>query len=213
MESTSDRPAAAALSLRLRAATRAAHEDLEATPFSRQLSKGSIDLPSYAGYLTAMWHFHRTLETAVERADDCDVAAIWRKDMRRAVALEDDLEFLQQSSVGADGASAATAAATFSSLLRAVEHDHRRLVGLLYVAEGSRLGGRVLCRALLARHPLLADGGLTYLDGQGAHTGQHWAAFRIHLDDLDLGVDGEIAAVDGAMTGFRAVRTVFLCLS
>lgn len=213
MNASPDRSEADALSLKLRAATRAAHEALEATPFSRQLSDGTLDLPAYVRYLAAMWHFHSGLEDAASAAGDTAVRAVWREDMRRASAIEGDLKAVERAN--ADGGVPfqpgleTGATSPFSELMADVRCDDRHLIGLLYVSEGSRLGGRVLRKALLSRYPGLADTGLAYLEGHGERTGQQWAAFRSRLDGLKLGADGRTAVVEGATAGFRAVQRVF----
>ena len=206
-----------ALSLQLRVATRAVHEALEATPFSRRFSDGTLDLPAYVRYLAAMWHFHSALEDATATTSDAAVRSVWREDMRRASAIEADLEALARGNAAGGTRLEPGAIAPFSSLMADVRTDDRRLVrlqliGLLYVSEGSRLGGRVLRKSLLARYPDLADAGLAYLDGYGERTGQQWAGFRARLDGLELGADGERAAIAGATAGFRAVQVVFITL-
>ena len=210
MEASSNHSGPDALSLQLRTATRAAHEALESTAFSRRLSEGALDLPSYARYLNAMWHFHSLLEAAAAASQDSDVATVWRDDMRRASALEADLSALERGGLAVDrGTDESVPAMAFSSLMYDEKRDQKNLIGMLYVAEGSRLGGRVLRKSLLARHPHLKDAGLMYLQGYGDRSGQQWVRFRARLDALTLGPVSERVVIEGAAAAFRAIQGVF----
>lgn len=72
-------------------------------------------------------------------------------------------------------------------------------LGLMYVVEGSTLGGKVIRKALAAGGGDLQ--GLEFLDPYGDATGARWRAFLAVLADLDA--DDLDAAVDGALQGFR----------
>lgn len=83
-------------------------------------------------------------------------------------------------------------------------------LGLLYVLEGSTLGGQVI------RKRLLADGGdlkgVSFLDPYGSETGPRWKAFLAVLDrecPPDRPEDGQ-AAARGGVAGFEAARA-WLC--
>jgi heme oxygenase len=72
-------------------------------------------------------------------------------------------------------------------------------LGLMYVVEGSTLGGKVIRKALAAGGGSLA--GMEFLDPYGDATGAQWRAFLAVLDDI---AQGDLdAAVDGALQGFR----------
>jgi heme oxygenase len=69
-------------------------------------------------------------------------------------------------------------------------------LGVLYVLEGSTLGGRVIRRHLAANGGDMA--GLGFLDPYGAATGDRWRSF---LDVLDAEADVD-SLVAGAVAGF-----------
>ena len=145
----------------LRAATRAAHDRLEA-------AFGTHDLASRVGY-AAFLRQHATallpLEAALERADAATLVADWPSRTRSA-ALLDDLAALGEPLPEALAAPAiAGPAAVF---------------GVLYVLEGSRLGARLLVRRAEASAVPVVRAATAYLrHGEGAGL---WPSFLALLD-------------------------------
>ena len=82
-------------------------------------------------------------------------------------------------------------------------------LGMLYVLEGSTLGGRLILRALAARG--IVDPALEFLDPYGAATGARWRDFLTVLS-RELSADSCLieAACDGAVRGFLHAETI-LC--
>lgn len=82
-------------------------------------------------------------------------------------------------------------------------------LGLLYVLEGSTLGGRLILRALAERG--VDDATLAFLDPYGAMTGARWRAFLTVLDRETRDDQGHIDdATRGAVRGFAHAEHV-LC--
>lgn len=73
-------------------------------------------------------------------------------------------------------------------------------LGLLYVLEGSSLGGRVLLRALVARGVDVSE--LGFLDPYGAETGPLWRGFLAVLERETRDETRRAEAVRGALRGF-----------
>jgi heme oxygenase len=83
-------------------------------------------------------------------------------------------------------------------------------LGLLYVLEGSTLGGQVIRKQLLKQGQSLD--GLSFLDPYGAETGPRWKSFLAVLDrecPPDRPETGQ-AAARGGLRGFAAARD-WLC--
>jgi len=74
-------------------------------------------------------------------------------------------------------------------------------LGLLYVLEGSSLGGRVIGRRLAADG--IDDTGLSFLDPYGPQVGEQWRAFTAVLERETVGDADREAAVAGALRGFQ----------
>lgn len=74
-------------------------------------------------------------------------------------------------------------------------------LGMMYVLEGSTLGGRVIRKQVMARGGDLR--GLSFLDPYGAAVGERWRSFLAVLDaEARTAADTE-AMVAGAVAGFR----------
>lgn len=74
-------------------------------------------------------------------------------------------------------------------------------LGMLYVLEGSTLGGRIILRMLASRG--VHDPSLAFLDPYGAQTGARWRGFLAVLARESDGDEERIAqACDGAQSGF-----------
>jgi heme oxygenase len=74
-------------------------------------------------------------------------------------------------------------------------------LGVLYVLEGSALGGRAIRRQLAARGADLI--GLGFLDPYGGQTGERWRSFLDVLERETADAHAADAAVAGALAGFR----------
>jgi len=74
-------------------------------------------------------------------------------------------------------------------------------LGMLYVLEGSTLGGRIILRALAGRG--VDDPNLAFLDPYGAETGARWRGFLAVLSrETDDDEDRIAQACRGARSGF-----------
>ncbi|MET0272136.1 MAG: biliverdin-producing heme oxygenase [Phenylobacterium sp.] len=168
---------------RLRDATRAAPEALETR-------LGILDRLSDAGERRALvegFHsFHADLEAA---------AAPWLSGLhglefearRRTPHLERDLAHYGRSpSAVASGLAADGVAAA---------------LGLMYVAEGSTLGGQVIRRHVETSGGDMA--GLSFLDPYGRETGPRWRGFLAVLNAVARTPAEIEAMVAGALAGFR----------
>lgn len=82
-------------------------------------------------------------------------------------------------------------------------------LGMLYVLEGSTLGGRLILRALRERGVDVS--GLAFLDPYGAETGARWRSFLAILERETAGDAERIgAACEGALRAFAHTEAV-LC--
>jgi heme oxygenase (biliverdin-IX-beta and delta-forming) len=173
---------------RLRAETRVQHVATEAIPFSSAILAGTLSREAYVGQLAAYLPLHRAIEAAVATTHHPAVSAVWTADMRRTPLLVADL-----AALGGAGASAHAARAEGQSMAAWItglaDRDPVAILGVVYVMEGSSLGGAVLRRHLATSFGLTAAG-LTYYSPYGRHPKPHWVAFsdrmnRAITDDAD----------------------------
>lgn len=182
----------------VRAATRQAHEQLDALPYARAVVDGSLPLELYASFLHAVHTVHEALESVVERTSAPALRAYFASTAARRALLAQDLAFLQVDPRRVDAAQ--LRALVLAQRIRLDERrDPRRLLGYAYVMEGSQLGGLDQAHALASR-PELAAGGRSYLVGAGKATRANFVDFLARLSPA-LATP---AALEQATAGARA---------
>ncbi|MGU3361866.1 biliverdin-producing heme oxygenase [Methylobacterium sp. M6A4_1b] len=165
----------------LRAATDAAHRRLDAGFAAQDLTRRT----DYAIFLSAMRDPFVQIEAWLDRADAADLPPDWPA-RRRAEALDADLR----------GLAVAAADAPPEPLPRTLAGAEAP--GLLYVLEGSRLGGQILLRQVLASSDPDVRGNARFLrHGEGARL---WPSFAAWLGTRPA--DAQAAAIRGAQRAF-----------
>ncbi|TNC05360.1 biliverdin-producing heme oxygenase [Methylobacterium terricola] len=176
---------------RLRAETREAHEAIERDLAweTRVTTRGG-----YRALLVRFWGLHVVLEPAL--ADAVRDPAFF--DPRRRLGhLAADLRVL-----GLDEAA-------IDALPRAVSmplpSDRHQAFGVLYVLEGSTLGGQVIAKRIGRQLGLSPEDGCRYYAAHGRETGPMWKAFRQRLAEEALAGDSD-TIVAAATRTFDAMR-------
>jgi heme oxygenase len=170
----------------LREATTLAHAQVEALPHMPALAAGTLSPSRYAQVLRSHLALLAPWETAHAAWLDTLVAHGWTY-RRRAPALHHDLTALE-AAAGIEPAPAPPAP------------DQAYAWGMLYVVEGSLLGGRVIARALRAGQPALAPA-LAYFD-LGSEAPGAWRHFQACLDDALADTAAREQAAAGAAAMF-----------
>lgn len=173
----------------LKTETRTRHEQTEQLLYAQQLMAGLLSRDEYVHLLTIHYQFHRALETTVTKQaaslEGYDFAA-----SRKTPWLAADLRSM--------GVPLPDLTTNFFA-----DWSATQLLGALYVAEGSMLGGQVIAKAL-RRTPALADVESRFFGGYGAQTGPRWKAFCTYLTHRAAGQQHEVvAAADRAFGYFQ----------
>lgn len=176
---------------RLKADTQLQHEQTESLLYARQIMAGSLSRVQYEHLLVIHYLFHQALETAVAT----------QKDFFRAL----DVGIRQKTPwLAADLVRISLPLPVHEPHLFAGWNGYQ-LLGAMYVAEGSMLGGRVIARAL-SNIPELAQlaGESHFFGGYGDRTGSLWKAFGLYLTEKTNGHDDEI--IEAAAQSFSIFR-------
>ncbi|MEA5674238.1 biliverdin-producing heme oxygenase [Pseudomonas sp. MH2] len=177
------RPPPGPVLLALREGTQACHKSLEARlPF---FSEG-FDHDAYRRLIEAYYGFHAPLEALL--------ATHQGNERNKAEALCRDLQALKLSAEQID-------ALPLCRDLPAIT-DEASALGVMYVLEGSTLGGQVLKRAMAQRLGIDADSGGGFLDVYGSATASHWRGFIERLDRRPLSPENQARAVAAAVATF-----------
>ena len=124
----------------LRESTHDVHMRLHRQKSMVELADGTIDRSSYTSLLARLYGFHLPLEKALVQASNSLGSEIEMDSRRRVHRLSDDLHAMQMTDAQIE---ALPCIVTLSPLTTC-----GRLVGALYVREGSTLGGRLMARQL-----------------------------------------------------------------
>ncbi len=176
----------------LKSATEALHRQTEALMPTTELLDGTMSLESYGALILRLYRIHSKLEGGLEIAlkshpqlsDYFFPKLFW---------LRQDLAALDLPPPGP---------------IAPIEFGHTetagRLAGMLYVMEGSTLGGQVILKGL-KKNPNLSSLPHIYYTGYGPMTGPKWKAFQQILEEEVK--PGELEdAVEGAKFAFEAFR-------
>lgn len=188
-------PAAAAmpqpLSARLRLETRDAHDRIEANPHFARLMAPDLTRQEYRALLARLFGHHAPAEASLAQAMALLPAGL---DLPRRLS--------RTALMAGDLAALGFSPARVAALPRCAGIQLRRREqawGLLYVLEGSSLGGQVIARHLEALLEIGPGTGAAGMVPHGAATGQLWREFKSMLDQAAL--DGD-AVVDAARQAF-----------
>jgi heme oxygenase len=193
---------------RIREATAGIHDRLERLPLAQALVTGTVTRAAYGRLLTQLLAVHQPLESGL--AGRPEWAPVFGPDQVRAPALRRDLAAL---GTGAEERVGPTRrlVATLDQWAAATPW---RLLGGLYVLEGSRQGSRFLVRAL-ARGlgvPAAAGFGLDYhLEGQADRLGA-WPAWLRALDALPLAPARQADVAAAAAAVFEGLHAIYAAL-
>jgi heme oxygenase (biliverdin-IX-beta and delta-forming) len=176
---------------RLKHETAGQHQQTEQLLYADRIMSATLSLTDYVHLLTIQATFHRSLEKAIHLSGSFFADFDWQSRQKTGWLLT-DLNDLDQPFPEPDNA------------LFAHWGGHQ-LLGALYVAEGSMLGGRFIVKAL-ARNPALADAPTRFYTGYGDLTGPNWKNFGQYLTARAPGHDDEI--VDGATRAFDSFNKI-----
>ncbi len=179
----------------LREATEAAHLRLHALPDFAALAEGRLDEAGYAALLGRMLGFHAAMEQALEAGPPLAGFGLDLAARRRAHLLRADLAFLGRE-------------APDSWAPVPAPGDAAEALGMLYVTEGSTLGGRHLARALDGLLPPGAEG-RRFLLGHGEAHGAMWRACCAAIERCGATEAGLAGMVRGAAAAFAAFEAWF----
>jgi heme oxygenase len=150
----------------LKEQTRDAHTDLEKKLVTHiQVVK---DRQQYCALLALMYGYHAALENQLDAFRD-DLPEYSQR--RRSQSILNDLKSLSYP----------TESLAVCTDLPEI-HSVSTALGVMYVLEGSTLGGKIVSKMLIKQVPEV-EGAITFFQGYQEHTGEMWQKFKSHLHD------------------------------
>ena len=159
------------LRARLKSSTSARHAALDAHPAMAGLTEPGFPLPRYRALLQAHHAFLSWVEPPLEEALERLGLPFPYGHRRKLPLVERDLRWFGLVPEGALPPPSASPPTTLPAL-----------AGVLYVLEGSTLGGQLIARALERHLALGPTTGAAYFQGYGAETRARWVEVLAFLD-------------------------------
>lgn len=175
---------------RIKKQTEKEHMLLESVPLLSRLTSCSITIHDYLEVLKKFYGFFRPLEESLLLVDQVEDFLPDFSERRKVDWLLADLQRLRVGEVNEQ----CTDVPPVSTLADAF--------GILYVMEGSTLGGRVISRNLKETLDLDKDNGASYFNGYGAQTGEKWNIFRQALINYSVSSNEDDAVIEKASQVF-----------
>lgn len=159
---------------RLKELTAPFHAELEKAPVAIALADGSISRKNYAIYLTKLVAIHQTLEPILIGMSEWEHYGINPALRTRVNLLKADLAALEEEIPHSE-----------SVAFIDIPRNFETAVGMMYVLEGSTMGGQILSRKL--SHMIGTDGVpcTRYFHAYGENTMPLWGEFCQFLDRFE----------------------------
>ncbi len=171
---------------RLRSATWHRHEIFERLPFVTAMTDGTLPLESYVGQLRGFASLFTTLESVVVESDVPWDSKLLSYLKTRFDLLCGDLSFFAPRMVS-DIVPAIKEALEFSRhIRREAALDPEKLLGYLYVMEGTTRGNQVHLPDIIRCFKLSEGEGTTFYRGYGEETPAHWVEASALMNAADI---------------------------
>lgn len=200
----------------LRSTVRDVHERLEELPFVAALAQGRISAREYLSLLVRLHKLHRVLERELARHPS--LADVYAPSMNRTAAVSRDIGYLSSvHSITPDSAMQERVVPWHPTdeLAERFETWSRlapwKLLGALYVLEGSRMGSMVLAGPLADSlgEPRLSGHGIDYhLDRWEERRGE-WQSFLENLETHPLDAAQQTEVIDAARETFDGFYAIY----
>ena len=181
---------------KLREATHSMHVQLNQLP----LLKGLLD----ADY--PLENYHKLLQAYAPLYQDLELKII-HFITEHSVGFDYDSR-LKWPSIHQDLAYLSTPASPVQLMLSPDINSIGALIGVLYVVEGSTLGGQHIARALEKHHGLTQANGARFFYGYGEATPSKWVEFMSYIESIADQPEEYVKAIDNALKTFELFVSV-----
>jgi heme oxygenase len=183
---------------RLKEETLPMHQALEQLPLSSSIASPTVTLADYKNYLLKMLPVVQDLEENLYPLLEATVPDIGQR--RKLQLLLQDLSQLEEVIPGMP----------VLPLTQTVQNVSIPFaMGILYVMEGSTLGGRFIGNNIQKNLGLTPENGATYFGGYGADTGLMWKHFLQNLDHFQSSHHAGEEIIQGANFAFTSIYNHF----
>ena len=179
---------------KLRLSTSPLHKQLESVPLSQVIVSPEITVQKYAEYLLVMEGIVKDVEAKVYPVISNFISDIDQR--KKLSSIQDDLKVL--------GFSVLNEITAFDA-----DFEIPFALGIVYVMEGSTLGGRVILKNIEKQLGFNADNGAKYFSGYKENTGSLWKSFLFDMVQYEQQHDCADAIIEGANFAFGIIHKHF----
>lgn len=180
----------------LRENTRACHESIEKNRLLISLLEPDLSRENYVKVLQAFYGFYKPLEEMLlQNCNSTELKSAIESRLKTRLILK-DLNILGQGEVSC---------LPLCSQLPCADRISACL-GILYVCEGSTLGGRVIAKSLHAATGITAESGGAFFNGYGADTSSMWKDTCRILNGVSQ--DNQIQITESVMSAVETFDTL-----
>jgi heme oxygenase len=181
---------------KLKNQTATAHKKLESLSVSGSILSPNMEMGDYYKYLSLMYNVHNNTQEIVFPLLADLIPDL--KERQKTQLINDDLSYLKYKK----GKTIPVFTKSNISIPFAL--------GILYVVEGSSLGGRFILKNLETIPGLDQQKGVAYFSGYGNKTGSYWKNFLNILTSYQEQHNNEEEIIDGAVYAFECIYNHFL---
>ncbi len=198
--------------LRLRAETRPSHDATEALPFGTAMLANQLPQTAYIAQLQSYVQVHDVLESELRAQEHPTIKTVWSEDRAKLNLLQQDLEDLDVTTCSLSEPTRCATESMIEFIREIADTDPLCLLGVLYVLEGSTLGGQILRTHVSDMYELVNDRGAAYYTAYGDQTGRYWKQFRSQMNELIIDPDEKDRVVEAAISTFNHIKNILSTL-
>ncbi|MAB29283.1 MAG: hypothetical protein CMJ53_08435 [Planctomycetaceae bacterium] len=199
---------------RLRTETRPHHDKAEQNGFGVMVMEGGLQMTPYVEHLAAWKEILSHLESALRTCEDDVVSRTWHEGLVKESLLEQDLTQLAPEGATLSGPTSDAVLAFTQYVDHLTKETPRGLLGVLYVLEGSTMGGSVMKSRIASQLSLTLDEpGLLYYGCYGTQVGVHFKDFRSRMGGSVDGTGCEDLVLEAAGRTFDLVGDILRAIA
>lgn len=193
----------------LKIVTKPVHDKLDESDFFATLKNGKLPMESYTNYLQVMAGINAAFEKEIINSNHPQIASVWKDSMQKLPPLLVDLESLnalEQEDIPM-AIDAMLDTIKFIRLCNAEQPLY--LLGIMYVLEGSTLGGAILKELVIKNFNFSDNTGVLFLDHYKTYKKQNWEEFKARMNALDVTDTDRIGILQTAVEFFQKIEIIF----
>ncbi|UUF12857.1 MULTISPECIES: biliverdin-producing heme oxygenase [Flavobacterium] len=175
--------------------TATSHKKLESLPVSASILSPEMKIEDYIHYLSLMHDVHKNTEDTIYPLLSGIVEDLEQR--QKTHLIEEDFLFLHHQKTG------------LAKVFDRTEMTVPFALGVLYVIEGSSLGGRFILKNIVLNPQLSNDLGVSYFKGYGDKTGSYWKNFLNVLAEYEQDYNCADDIIKGAIYAFDSIYNHF----